>query len=143
MVYAHANNGKIYVKVDNGYELNELHNVLITAVADKNTLVYDDVEEVWKNQTIFGTDVEITAVADKDVLVYNDLEGVWKNQSIFGTQGYVPYYDDTLLMNDSTLFTDGTDFAINSADGAHTFNLPSASAAMRRHAKITWSIRRR
>lgn len=113
VVYAHANNGKIYVKVDNGYELNELHNVLITAVADKNTLVYDDVEEVWKNQTIFGTDVEITAVADKDVLVYNDLEGVWKNQSIFGTQGYVPYYDDTLLMNDSTLFTDGTDFAIN------------------------------
>lgn len=113
VVYAHAINGKIYVKVDNGYELNELHNVLITAVADKNTLVYDDVEEVWKNQTIFGTDVEITAVADKDVLVYNDLEGVWKNKSIFGTQGYVPYYDDTLFMNDSTLFTDGTDFAIN------------------------------
>lgn len=143
VVYAHANNGKIYVKVDNGYELNELHNVLITSVADKNALIYDDVEEVWKNQSIFGTDVEITAVADndvlaydsveavwknksifgtnveltavadKDILVYNDLESVWKNQNIFGTQGYVPYYDDTLLMNDSTLFTDGTDFAIN------------------------------
>ena len=113
VVYAHANNGKIYVKVDNGYELDELHNVLITSVADKNALIYDDVEEVWKNQSIFGTNVELTAVADKDILVYNDLEAVWKNQNIFGTQGYVPYYDDTLLMNDSTLFTDGTDFAIN------------------------------
>lgn len=30
VVYAHANNGKIFVKVDNGYEIDELHNVLIT-----------------------------------------------------------------------------------------------------------------
>jgi hypothetical protein len=27
--YAHANNGKIFVKIDNGYEIDELHNVLI------------------------------------------------------------------------------------------------------------------
>ena len=29
VVYSHANNGKIFVKVDNGYELDELHNVAI------------------------------------------------------------------------------------------------------------------
>ena len=31
--YAHANNGKIYVKIDNGYELDELHNVRITTAS--------------------------------------------------------------------------------------------------------------
>lgn len=31
--YAHANNGKIYVKIDNGYEIDELHNVRITTAS--------------------------------------------------------------------------------------------------------------
>lgn len=35
VVYAHNNQGKIFVKVDNGYELDELHNVYI----NQNTLV--------------------------------------------------------------------------------------------------------
>jgi len=31
--YAHQNNGKIYVKIDNGYEIDELHNVRITTAS--------------------------------------------------------------------------------------------------------------
>lgn len=31
--YAHQNNGKIYVKVDNGYEIDELHNIRITTAS--------------------------------------------------------------------------------------------------------------
>ncbi len=31
--YAHQNNGKIYVKIDNGYELDELHNIRITTAS--------------------------------------------------------------------------------------------------------------
>lgn len=33
VVYAHQNNGKIFVKVDNGYEIDELHNVRITTAS--------------------------------------------------------------------------------------------------------------
>jgi hypothetical protein len=33
VVYAHKNQGKIFVKVDNGYEISELHDVRITSVA--------------------------------------------------------------------------------------------------------------
>jgi hypothetical protein len=29
VAYAHSNQGKIFIKVDNGYEINELHNVYI------------------------------------------------------------------------------------------------------------------
>ena len=49
VVYAHQNNGKIYVKVDNGYELDELHNVKITAVANNNVLKYNSSLAVWEN----------------------------------------------------------------------------------------------
>jgi len=49
VVYAHKTQGKIYVKVDNGYEIDELHNVRITAVADNNILQYNSALAVWEN----------------------------------------------------------------------------------------------
>lgn len=52
VVYAHAVHGKIFVKVDNGYELDELHNVLITSPTNGQALVYDSANSVWKNSTI-------------------------------------------------------------------------------------------
>lgn len=50
--YAHANHGKIYVKIDNGYELEELHNVLITTPANNDVLVYESATSLWKNKTL-------------------------------------------------------------------------------------------
>lgn len=50
VIYAHQNNGKIFVKVDNGYEIDELHNVKTTSTANDDVLIYDGVEEVWKNE---------------------------------------------------------------------------------------------
>jgi len=50
--YAHAVNGKIYVKVDNGYEIEELHDVLITSVADNELLQYNSAGGYWENQTL-------------------------------------------------------------------------------------------
>ena len=46
--YAHNNHGKIFVKIDNGYELNELHNVNITEpVANGSILRYNAVGGYW------------------------------------------------------------------------------------------------
>lgn len=53
VVYAHINNGKIFVKVDNGYEIDELHNVRITGASDYNILRYDGVTySSWTNSTL-------------------------------------------------------------------------------------------
>jgi hypothetical protein len=41
--------GSIYIKVDNGYELDELHNVKITSVQPNNLLQYDSTGPFWKN----------------------------------------------------------------------------------------------
>lgn len=50
--YAHANNGKIYVKVMNGWELDELHNVYISSVANNQGLFYESSSDLWKNKSI-------------------------------------------------------------------------------------------
>lgn len=41
--------GSIYIKVDNGYELEELHNVRITSVQPNDLLQYDSGGPYWKN----------------------------------------------------------------------------------------------
>lgn len=50
--YAHSQNGKIFVKVNNGYELDELHNVQISGATDGQVLTYDSANTLWKNQTL-------------------------------------------------------------------------------------------
>lgn len=53
--------GSFYVKVDNGYELDELHNVLITSAASGNTLIYDGTAGVWENANLTaGSGISIT-----------------------------------------------------------------------------------
>ena len=50
--YAHANNGKIYVKVLNGWELTELHDTEIISPANNEALIYESSSALWKNKSI-------------------------------------------------------------------------------------------
>lgn len=51
--YAHVNNGKIYVKVDNGFELNELHDVAYpTTPVTGEVLTYNTANSRWENKQL-------------------------------------------------------------------------------------------
>jgi hypothetical protein len=69
--YAHAVNGKIYVKIDNGYELDELHNVAITSAANGNFLEYNGT--LWVNRGIIYT-VELMDALTVDFYAPYDLK---------------------------------------------------------------------
>ena len=43
------NTGSIFVSIQNGFEVEELHNVLITEIQNKDALVYDSTTQLWKN----------------------------------------------------------------------------------------------
>ena len=49
-VKSHATEGAIFVHVQNGYELEELHNVALNSVADLDFLQYDLGSGVWRNK---------------------------------------------------------------------------------------------
>jgi hypothetical protein len=46
---ANPGNGQLYVKIQNGYELNEIHDVYINGKATNDSLFYDGALGVWKN----------------------------------------------------------------------------------------------
>lgn len=59
VVYAHNNNGIIQINIQNGYELDELHNVSIQAPQMNQSLIYDG--SIWANKTTEFEFIQSTA----------------------------------------------------------------------------------
>lgn len=57
---ANNGNGQIYVRVQNGYELDEIHDVQINSPANGQTILYDASTSLWKNANLTpGTGISI------------------------------------------------------------------------------------
>jgi hypothetical protein len=69
--YAHPTQGKILVKVQNGYELDEIHDVSIVSPVTGQTLVYNSTTDLWVNNT-----VSLTAGVNGTLPVANGGTGV-------------------------------------------------------------------
>jgi hypothetical protein len=62
-----SGSGEVFIKPQNGFELQELHNVLIgsgysSTPADNNLLAYDSASSLWKNQT--GSQANLVTLSD-------------------------------------------------------------------------------
>lgn len=64
-------NGSIDVKIQNGYELDELHNVSITSAANNEGLFYESISGLWKNKSI-STVLGYTPANNALVVKYTD-----------------------------------------------------------------------
>lgn len=78
-----ASTGEIQVKVQNGFELDELHNVLINTgtLATGQALTYDASTSLWKNSTPVSSlaglsDVQLGTLSPNEVLKYNGTKWV-------------------------------------------------------------------
>jgi len=69
--YAHPTQGKLLVKVQNGYELSEIHDVSIVTPVTGQTLVYNSATDLWVNNT-----VSLTAGVNGTLPVANGGTGV-------------------------------------------------------------------
>lgn len=92
--YAHGVNGKIYVKIDNGYEIDELHNVSITTPSKGNYLEYNGT--VWVNQGIIYT-IELMDVLTVDFYAPYDLK--------INTVSNVLNSPSTTILDDNVAYT--------------------------------------
>jgi len=85
--YAHAVHGKIYVKIMNGWELDELHNVYINSPANNQGLFYDSSDSLWKNETIASalgyTPFQLPALTSGSVLFSNGTTIAQDNSNLF------------------------------------------------------------
>lgn len=94
--YAHPTHGKLFVKVQNGYELDELHNVAAQSPSNGQTIVYNSSTSLWEKNT-----VSLTAGVNGTLPVANGgtgtttpsivagsnitVSGTWPNQTIAAT----------------------------------------------------------
>jgi hypothetical protein len=59
--HAHPTQGKLFVKVQNGYEMDELHNVSAQSPSNGQVLIYNASTSLWEKNTLTdGTGVSIT-----------------------------------------------------------------------------------
>jgi len=55
VIKSNAGNGAIFVKAQNGYELDEIHDVKITSPQNNDVLAYETSTKLWKNKAIIDT----------------------------------------------------------------------------------------
>lgn len=60
----HASQGSIFVKVDNGYELGELHNILTPTPSSGDLLLYDGDNTVWINTKVLSGSYRLSGSLD-------------------------------------------------------------------------------
>lgn len=118
--YSHAIHGKIYVKIMNGWELDELHNVSITGVTKGgSTLEYNTTNNIWINSPITWT-VELIEVLTVDVYApYNLSIDIVTNVLNSPT---ITIYDDGVLYVLGNTITSGSKITIL-ANTASVINL--------------------
>jgi len=76
---SHPTQGQIEVQIQNGYELNEIHDVAISSVANNQTLVYETATTLWKNKALTTDEVADSTnkryVTDANLTVIGNTSG--------------------------------------------------------------------
>jgi hypothetical protein len=104
----HATVGEIFVRVQNGFELKEIHDVLITSVADKQVLSYDSASSLWKNKTIATTD----DILFQDITINMPSNGLTTVNNVVGTALTLSGTPSIRTITDTNLFTRTTRVAL-------------------------------
>ena len=66
VAYASPSQGKIILHIQNGYELNELHGVIVSSESNNDVLTYETSSGLWKNKQINSSSVGLGNVPNID-----------------------------------------------------------------------------
>jgi hypothetical protein len=146
---SHPTLGQIEVNIQNGYELDELHNVAAQNPSNGDILQYVTSTGLWtkiagttsaisEGSNLYFTNarsrsaISLTTTGTSGAATYNSTTGVLNVPNYADTDtGITSLNGLTALTQTFAVGTSGTDFGISSATSTHTFNLPTASAANR------------
>jgi len=117
VVYSHPTQGSIFVKVDNGYELDELHNVNISnLLANNDVLTYNSILGVWRNTQ----SLDVGSLFTDTFRIYSGANYCQINAPALTTNisFTLPNASGTIATNNTAVMLTGT----QSVNGLKTFN---------------------
>ena len=118
--YAHPTQGEVFVKVQNGYELDEIHNVSAQTPVTGQTIVYNSASGLWEQNT-----VSLSAGVNGTLPVSN------------GGTGQTTYTNGQLLIGNTTgntltkaTLTAGSGISITNGTGSITIAATSSGTSL-------------
>jgi hypothetical protein len=137
VTHAHPTQGKIQVKVQNGYELDELHNVAAQSPTNGQTIVYNSATSLWEKSfapIISGTTVDNTTIGatTPSTGAFTTLTTSSTVTLNGGTANGVTYLNGSkVLTTGSALTFDGTVLTNTVSDAGTALKLAGATGKVR------------
>jgi hypothetical protein len=138
-----SNNGEIFVKVQNGFELNEIHDVLVGSYGTKDVLYRDTTTNLWKNGSVASVlgftpydaanpsnYIALTALSSTATgLTYTNTTGVFSLTSgyVIPTTSSATNWDTAYTNRITSLTTTGSSGAATLT--SNTLNIPTYTLA--------------
>jgi hypothetical protein len=97
---SHPTQGQIEVGIQNGYELDEIHDVSIISATNNDVIQYDSATSLWKNRSLSAAGIQPTLT--------NPITGT-------GTTNYLPKFTGVSSLGNSLIFDNGTNVGIGTA----------------------------
>ena len=124
VVYAHPTQGKLQVKVQNGYELDEIHDVKITSRAAYNLLQVDSTNTYWQN--VPGPSSNVVGVSDTQTLTNKTINA--SNNTLSNIANSSLVYS-SITINGTPVSLGGSISVGGTTTNAVTFNTTGGAAA--------------
>jgi hypothetical protein len=133
LIRKHSQQGVINVKIQNGYELEELHNVATTGVTNGQFLQYNSISGLWV-PTSSGNFTSLN-INNTGVIV-----------SSGGTSGYLGKFTNASSLNNSIIYQNGTDVGIGTTNPGYKLQVSGSFGATTKSFRIdhpnkpNWSL---
>jgi hypothetical protein len=108
VVRAHPTQGSIEVKIQNGYELDELHDVIAQTPSNNDGIFYNSTSTKWENKSV------------ATALGFTPLSGS-------GTTNYVPKFSGSTSIANSLIYDTGTTIGIGTTSPSATLDVYRAT----------------
>jgi len=118
---ANAGNGRLYVRVQNGYELDELHNVSAQSPSNGQTIIYNATTSLWQKANLTaGTGISVTNGAGSITLANTGVTSVSATSPVASSGGTTPVISMPAANGTTDGYLTSTDWTTFNSKGSGT-----------------------
>jgi hypothetical protein len=119
--HAHPTQGKLFVKVQNGYELDEIHNVSAQSPSNGQTIIYNATTSLWEKANLTaGTGISVTNGSGSITLANTGVTSVTATSPVASSGGTTPVISMAAASSTTNGYLTSTDWTTFNNKGSGT-----------------------